>query len=88
MRYYMDAALHPESCILDGLPTRRRDCDHRRLNAAGVGINPGRNQQIAAVPIVDSARAGHLDTALTDATGQRSPRSPATYRHDPETVAP
>ena len=51
----MDAALHPESRSLDGVPTRRRGGDYRRLVAVGVGINPGRTKQIAAVPVVGPA---------------------------------
>lgn len=54
MRYYMDAALHPGSRILDGLPMRRRGCDQRRLTAASAIVNPG-NHQIAAVPVSYSA---------------------------------
>ena len=95
---YMDAALHPGSRILDGSPMRHRSCGHRRLTAASAVINsgpnhavinPGRNHQDRCGeghPL--SRRAGHLDAALTDATGQRSTRSPAAHRHDLEQLAP
>ncbi len=55
VRYYMDAALHPGSRILDGSPTRRRGGDHRGLTAVSAAINPYRHQQIAAVPVTASA---------------------------------
>jgi hypothetical protein len=51
----MDATLHPESRSLDGMPTRRRGSDYRRLIAVGVGVNPGRTQQIHAAPVAGSA---------------------------------
>ncbi len=55
MHYYMGAALHPGSRILDGLPTRRRGCGQRRLTAASAIVYPRRHQQIAAVSATDSA---------------------------------